>query len=53
MAMTANKFQCLSKRNKVKRDSCLKKVAENEVDVYVLESKGLVDLWVFEKNSKG
>lgn len=24
-------------------------MAENEVDVYVLESKGLVDLWVFEK----
>ncbi|HCG8757428.1 hypothetical protein KUA17_18210 [Vibrio parahaemolyticus] len=47
--MTADKFQCLSKRNKVKRDSCLKTVAENEVDVYVLESKGLVDLWVFEK----
>ncbi|WP_229603448.1 hypothetical protein [Vibrio parahaemolyticus] len=51
--MTADKFQCLSKRNKVKRDSCLKKVAENEVDVYVLESKGLVDLWVFEKKFKG
>ncbi|TOR03908.1 hypothetical protein CGG82_25575, partial [Vibrio parahaemolyticus] len=34
-------------------DSCLKKVAENEVDVYVLESKGLVDLWVFEKKFKG
>ncbi|MFH4735451.1 hypothetical protein [Vibrio diabolicus] len=51
--MTTDKFQCLSKRNRVKRNSCLKKIEENEVDIYVLDSRGLVDLWIFEKRFKG
>ncbi|ANP64932.1 hypothetical protein H4F24_18935 [Vibrio alginolyticus] len=51
--MTTDKFQCLSKRNKVKRNGCLKKIEENEVDIYVLDSRGLVDLWIFEKRFKG
>ncbi|EGQ9098425.1 hypothetical protein J4H24_15945 [Vibrio alginolyticus] len=51
--MTTDKFQCLSKRNKVKRNGCLKKIEENEVDIYVLDIRGLVDLWIFEKRFKG
>ncbi|MGI2868874.1 hypothetical protein [Vibrio alginolyticus] len=51
--MTTDKFQCLSKRNKVKRNGCLNKIEENEVDIYVLDSRGLVDLWIFEKRFKG
>ncbi|HHF3259399.1 hypothetical protein [Vibrio diabolicus] len=51
--MATDKFQCLSKRNRVKRNSCLKKIEENEVDIYVLDSRGLVDLWIFEKRFKG
>lgn len=51
--MTTDKFQCLSKRNKVKRNGCLKKIEENEVDIYVLDSRGLVELWIFEKRFKG
>ncbi|WP_041060014.1 hypothetical protein [Vibrio owensii] len=50
--MASDRFQCLSKRNKVQRDSCLKKIIENEIDIYVLESRAFVDLWVFEKNVK-
>ncbi|HDM8224221.1 TPA: hypothetical protein P0E24_001992 [Vibrio campbellii] len=51
--MASDRFQCLSKRNKVQRDSCLKKIRENEIDIYVLESRAFVDLWVFEKKFKG
>lgn len=51
--MANNNFQCLSNRNKSQRDLCLKEIKENEVDIYVLESRGLVDLWAFEKKFKG
>ncbi|MHA7229261.1 hypothetical protein ACVT98_08430 [Vibrio campbellii] len=50
--MASDRFQCLSERNKVQRDSCLKKIRENEIDIYVLESRAFVDLWVFEKSAK-
>ncbi|EGR7953253.1 hypothetical protein I8B09_002465 [Vibrio vulnificus] len=51
--MMSNKFTCVSKRDKTQRDACLNKIEENEVDIYVLESKALVDLWLFEKKFKG
>ncbi|NOJ17308.1 hypothetical protein [Vibrio jasicida] len=50
--MASDRFQCLSKRNKAQKDSCLKHTKENEIDVYVPESRAFVDLWVFEKNAK-
>ncbi|WP_104040246.1 hypothetical protein [Vibrio hyugaensis] len=50
--MASDRFQCLSKRNKAQRDSCLKHIKENEIDIYVPESTAFVDLWVFEKNAK-
>ncbi|WP_050919222.1 hypothetical protein [Vibrio campbellii] len=50
--MASGRFQCLSKRNKAQRDSCLKHIKENELDIYVPDSKAFVDLWAFEKNAK-
>ncbi|MGI9916613.1 hypothetical protein [Vibrio owensii] len=50
--MACDRFQCLSKRNKAQRDICLKHTKENELDIYVPDSKAFVDLWAFEKNAK-
>ncbi len=51
--MANNKFQCLSQRNKIKRDQCLNAKDMPEVDIYILDQKGLVDLWLFDKRIKG
>ncbi len=51
--MANNKFQCLSQRNKIKRDQCLNAKDMPEVDIYALDQRGLVDLWLFDKRIKG
>ncbi|MGR2666033.1 hypothetical protein [Vibrio campbellii] len=51
--MASDRFQCLSERNKSKREQCLTSLDMHEVDIYVLDQKGLVDLWLFEKKMKG
>ncbi|HHP0481000.1 TPA: hypothetical protein ACRZ2J_002770 [Vibrio campbellii] len=50
--MASDRFHCLSGRNRVQRGSCLKQIKENEIDIYVPESKTFVDLWGFEKSTK-
>ncbi|OZS45195.1 hypothetical protein [Photobacterium sanguinicancri] len=51
--MQNSKFQCLSKRNKAKRDNCLKRVDVNEVDMYVLDEKGFIALWISSMKMQG
>lgn len=51
--MQKSKFQCLSKRNKAKRDNCLKRVDVNEVDMYVLDEKGFIALWIASMKMQG
>ncbi|MGF1787443.1 hypothetical protein L4D00_16740 [Photobacterium swingsii] len=51
--MQNSKFQCLSKRNKAKRDNCLKRVDVNEVDMYVLDEKGFIALWIASMKMQG
>ncbi len=51
--MQHSNFQCLSKRNKAQRDACLKSTEVKEVDIYVLDEKGLVALWVSEQKKRG
>jgi len=51
--MRRNQFQCLSKRNKAQRDACLKSHDVQEVDIYVLEAKGLSALWVAAMKKQG
>ncbi len=47
------KFQCLSKRNKSKRDACIQNSDVQEVDMYVLEEKGFTALWVATQKQQG
>lgn len=48
-----SKFNCLSYRNKSKRDTCLKTVEVQDVDIYVLEAKAFTALWVANQKRNG
>ncbi|CCO47010.1 conserved hypothetical protein [Vibrio nigripulchritudo SOn1] len=51
--MQNSKFQCLSYRNKAKRDNCLKSAEVQDVDIYVLEAKAFTALWVANQKRNG
>lgn len=51
--MPSSRFQCLSKKNKSKRDACIQSLDVQEVDMYVLEAKGLTALWVANQKQQG
>ncbi|WP_055733183.1 hypothetical protein [Agarivorans gilvus] len=54
--MAKNQFQCLSQRNKAKRDACLSKLRASEmkeVDLYVLHGPQFFALWLAKQQSQG
>ncbi|WP_432464131.1 hypothetical protein [Agarivorans sp. QJM3NY_33] len=54
--MAQNQFQCLSQRNKAKRDACLSKLKASEmkeVDLYVLHGPQFFSLWLAKQQSQG
>lgn len=51
--MENSKLQCLSKRNKSKRDACIQNSDVQEVDMYVLEEKGFTALWIATQKQQG
>ncbi|WP_432460577.1 MULTISPECIES: hypothetical protein [unclassified Agarivorans] len=54
--MAHNQFQCLSQRNKAKRDACLSKLNASEmkeVDLYVLHGPQFFSLWLAKQQNQG